>query len=77
MKIDIHIRIDTTADSQLFLTSGQKINGNNLATVDQNIIEVIAKLQETLENQLVQEAQHSGYQVTHRTAPLFPVPDHL
>lgn len=75
MRINIHTQI-AVADNEVIITKGDKVT-TSIDKVDERLLKLIANLQEKFLNQLAEEVEHLGYQLTHRTAPLFPVPDHL
>lgn len=75
MRINIHTQI-AVADNEVIITKGDKVT-TSIDKVDERLLKLIANLQEKFLNQLAGEVEHLGYRLTHRTAPLFPVPDHL
>ena len=63
MRINIHTQI-AVADNEVIITKGDKVT-TSIDKVDERLLKLIANLQE----------KYLGYRLTHRTAPLFPIPD--
>lgn len=71
--ITLHTRIDV-AKEEITITIGDKVTAS-IKELDGRMLDIISMRQRVFLEELTAEVERLGYQVTLRTAPLFPVPD--